>query len=83
MTFTWGSMTGRSVYSLPCTKLRQHTNSVVQEDTLISGLNKHQENLIQKIHDEEAVRNRSRVSEIVEFVEKCMLEIDQAEENAY
>ncbi|KAI8830849.1 hypothetical protein BC829DRAFT_426505 [Chytridium lagenaria] len=54
-----------------------------QEDSLVSGVAKDLELLVQKLHDDEVRRNRDRICEIIAFLDKCTAEIEQAEENAY
>nr|KAJ3419777.1 Dynein regulatory complex subunit 3 [Polyrhizophydium stewartii] len=54
-----------------------------QEDALVSGVMRDQEQVIKKVHDSEVRRNRDRISEIISFLDKCYQEIDNAEENAY
>ncbi|KAI8914006.1 hypothetical protein DFJ77DRAFT_465521 [Powellomyces hirtus] len=54
-----------------------------QEDTLVTGVAKDLESIIQKTHEAEVTRNRDRVGEIIAFLDKCNVDIDLAEENAY
>ncbi|KAJ3287744.1 Dynein regulatory complex subunit 3 [Borealophlyctis nickersoniae] len=54
-----------------------------QEDALVSGVTKDLESTIQKTQNEEVQRNRDRVSEIIAFLDKAAMEIEQAEENAF
>lgn len=54
-----------------------------QEDALVTGIAHDQESIIKKIHSDEVSRSRTRVGEIIAFVEKSLAEIDLAEENAY
>ncbi|KAI8800945.1 hypothetical protein BJ742DRAFT_839578 [Cladochytrium replicatum] len=51
-----------------------------QEDTLVSGVQRDLEKDIQAAHEEEIRRNRDRVCEIISFMEKCRLDIEQAED---
>ncbi|KAH6601697.1 hypothetical protein BASA61_001901 [Batrachochytrium salamandrivorans] len=54
-----------------------------QEDELVTGVIKDQEQAIKKAHDDEVRRDRERISEIIIFLDKTYQEIDFAEENAY
>ena len=51
-----------------------------QEETLVTGVAKDLDAQIQRIHKQELARNRSRTIEIIQYVDKCLQEIDQAEE---
>ncbi|EGF76279.1 hypothetical protein BATDEDRAFT_92813 [Batrachochytrium dendrobatidis JAM81] len=54
-----------------------------QEDELVTGVAKDQDQIIKKTHDDEVRRNRNRICEIIAFLDKTNQEIDNAEENAY
>ncbi|KAJ3020829.1 Dynein regulatory complex subunit 3 [Thoreauomyces humboldtii] len=54
-----------------------------QEDTLVTGVARDLETIIQKTHELEVTRNRDRVCEIIAFLDKSSADIDVAEENAY
>ena len=47
----------------------------------MTGINKDLENTVHEIQQKESKRNRSRVNEILGFVERCYGELQQVEEN--
>lgn len=51
-----------------------------QEDVLSSGLAKDSDSIISKVQQDEVKRNRSRVAEILAFIDRCNLEIDNLDE---
>lgn len=54
-----------------------------QEEALLTGCAKDQEEMIKKLHQTEIKRNRDRVGEIISLMEKTQNDIDFAEENSY
>lgn len=54
---------------------------VQQEDILVTGVVKATEQFTQRVHDDEVKRNRTRVCEIIAYLDKCTNEIEMADES--
>jgi hypothetical protein len=53
-----------------------------QEETFLTGLTKDLDLLVAQAHAYERKRHRSRLREVVLFQERCLIEVEQAEESA-